>query len=141
MILLDTDHLSVLQVPSSERRTRLVARMTAAIGEDFGTTIVCVEEQMRGWLAAIAKEKSVKRHVAPYRELGRLFEFFQAFTICQFDDRAADEFANLRSARIRIGTMDLKIASIALVNGALLLTGNRGDFAQVPGLRLENWMD
>ena len=141
VILLDTDHLSVLQVPSSERRTRLVTRMSLAAGEDFGTTIVNVEEQMGGWLAAIAKEKQVRRHVAPYRELGRLFDFFRAFAIAEFDDRAADEFANLRSARIRIGTMDLKIAAIVIVNGAKLLTANRADFAQVPGLHFENWMD
>jgi tRNA(fMet)-specific endonuclease VapC len=141
MILLDTDHLSVLQVPSSERRTRLVARMTLASGEDFGTTIVSVEEQMRGWLVAIAKERHVHRHVAPYRELGRMFDFFRAFTLAQFDDRAAAEFTNLRSARVRVGTMDLKIAAIALVNGALLLTANRTDFTKVPGLRFENWMD
>lgn len=141
MILLDTDHLSVLQIPSSDRRTRLVSRMTLASDEDFGTAIVCVEEQMRGWLAAIAKEKQVSRHVAPYRELGRLFEFFRAFTIAPFDDRSAKQFADLRSAKIRIGTMDLKIAAIALANNALLLTANRSDFGQVPGLRIENWMD
>ena len=80
MILLDTDHLSVLQIPSSERRTRLVARMALASGEDLGTTIVSVEEQMRGWLAAIAKERLVGRQVAPYRDLGRLFAFFRAFS-------------------------------------------------------------
>lgn len=141
MILLDTDHLSVLQVPSSDRRARLVGRMALASDGQFGTTIVSVEEQMRGWLAAIARERSVKRHVAPYRELGRLVEFFQAFTLSQFDDRAADKFAELRSARVRIGTMDLKIAAIALVNNALLLTANRSDFGRVTGLRFENWMD
>ena len=46
MILLDTDHLSVLQVPSSDRRTRLVARLALAVDEVVGTTIVSVEEQM-----------------------------------------------------------------------------------------------
>ncbi len=36
--------------------------------------------------------------------------------------------------------MDLKIASVALVNEALLLTANRKDFEKVPGLRFENWL-
>jgi len=36
--------------------------------------------------------------------------------------------------------MDLKIASIALVNNALLVTSNLRDFALVPELRYENWL-
>jgi len=48
MIVLDTDHLTVLRFGSSERCTRLVARMEAATGETFGTTIINVAEQMKG---------------------------------------------------------------------------------------------
>jgi tRNA(fMet)-specific endonuclease VapC len=36
--------------------------------------------------------------------------------------------------------MDLKIASIALANGATLLTRNTRDFQKVPGLQIENWL-
>jgi len=35
----------------------------------------------------------------------------------------------------------LKIACIALVHDATLLTRNAADFAQVPGLRFENWLE
>jgi tRNA(fMet)-specific endonuclease VapC len=37
--------------------------------------------------------------------------------------------------------MDLKIAAIALVNDALLLTANLRDFERVPRLRIENWLN
>ena len=60
--------------------------------------------------------------------------------IVPFDERAADKFADLRRQRIRIATMDLKIASIALVNDALLVTANLRDFSAVPQLRCENWL-
>ena len=43
-------------------------------------------------------------------------------------------------ARIRIGTQDLKIASVAIVRQALLLTSNLRDFQQVPGLALADWL-
>jgi tRNA(fMet)-specific endonuclease VapC len=46
----------------------------------------------------------------------------------------------MQRQRIRVGSQDLKIASIALVNDALLLTANLRDFRQVPGLRVENWL-
>ena len=139
MILLDTDHISPLQI-ASRRRDALVARMALA-DETFGVTIVSIEEQMRGWLATIAKERQVARQVKPYFELGRLFTFFQAFSIQPFDDAAAAKFVELRKSGVRIGTMDLKIASIAVTNNSLLLTANRSDFEKVPGLRFENWLE
>lgn len=63
MILLDTDHLTVLRFRSGERCNRLVARMEAAAGEVFGTTINNVAEQMKGWLAVINKERQALRQV------------------------------------------------------------------------------
>lgn len=55
-----------------------------------------------------------------------------------FDDAAVTLFAQF--GRLCISTMDKKIASIAIANNALLLTANRRDFEQVPGLRFDNWM-
>jgi len=48
-------------------------------------------------------------------------------------------FERLRQQRVRIGTMDLKIAAIALEHNALGLSGNLRDFQQVPGLDVEDW--
>lgn len=100
-----------------------------------------IEEQMRGWLAAIAKERQARRQVLAYSELVRLFEYFRKYTIVAFDDRAADEFEQLCSAKHRVGSMDLKIAATALANQATLLSANRSDFERVPGLHVENWLD
>ena len=139
MILLDTDHLTILQMKTSERRNRLIARMSLAVDEVFSAPIVGVEEQMRGWLSSIAKERQARRQIASYRDLGGLFEFYAAFEIAPFDDAAADVFE--RFNRIRISAADRKIAAIAIANSALLLTANRRDYEQVPGLRFENWLD
>jgi tRNA(fMet)-specific endonuclease VapC len=59
--------------------------------------------------------------------------------LLDYDERAANACERLRVARVRIGTMDLRIAAIALANNATLLTRNTRDFAKVPGLRLEDW--
>lgn len=112
-----------------------------AAADIFGITIVSVEEQMRGWLATIAKERRIERQIKSYKELGRLFVFFAAFTIAPFEERAAAFLAEFRSAKIRISTMDLKIASIARSTQSLLLTANHRDFEKVPGLRIENWLE
>ena len=56
-----------------------------------------------------------------------------------FDEPAASELRQLTRLKIRIGTPDLKIASIALANDATLITRNLRDFRKVPGLRAEDW--
>jgi tRNA(fMet)-specific endonuclease VapC len=141
VILLDTDHLSVLRFRTSPRAARLVERLAVCGDERVGTTIANVEESMRGWLATLAKEREVRRQITAYRELGELFTFFSGYHIALLDDAAADRFDALKKAKVRIGTPDLKTASITLANDALLLTANKRDFEQVPGLRFENWMD
>jgi tRNA(fMet)-specific endonuclease VapC len=51
MLVLDTDHLSVLDHESGTSARQLSARLSAAAAEGIATTIVNFEEQMRGWLA------------------------------------------------------------------------------------------
>jgi tRNA(fMet)-specific endonuclease VapC len=141
VILLDTDHLTVLKYSGSDRYARLHGRLLAAAPESISTTIVNVEEQMRGWLAAIAKERSLSRQMTAYRELTDLFDFFSKFAIVSLSVEAVDLFNGFRGSGIKIGTMDLKIACIAVANTALFLTANRRDFQKVPGLRIENWLE
>lgn len=50
-------------------------------------------------------------------------------------------FRELGALRTRVGSMDLRIACIALAHDATLLTRNLADFEKVPGLRVENWLD
>jgi tRNA(fMet)-specific endonuclease VapC len=139
MILLDTDHLSVFTDERDPRHELLNGRMEAAI-EPVACTIVSVEELLRGWLAIIHRLRDVHRQIPAYVRLGQLFNVLSNWEIIPFDERAADQFTSRRRQRVRIGTMDLKIASIALVNDALLLTSNLRDFSMVPEIHCENWL-
>ena len=76
-----------------------------------------------------------------YSRLGELLARYTQFSIVPFDLLAAKRFKAIRTGRGHVGTRDLKIAAITLVNDALLLTANKRDFEQVPGLRFKNWMD
>jgi tRNA(fMet)-specific endonuclease VapC len=53
--------------------------------------------------------------------------------------RADSKYTELVKAKVRVGTKDLRIASIALVNNATVLTRNVRDFGKVPGLLTEDW--
>ena len=55
-------------------------------------------------------------------------------------DDAAQMLRQLQQAKLRIGTMDLKIAAIAIVHQATLLSRNLSDFGQVPHLHVEDWL-
>lgn len=140
MIVLDTDHLSVLEHRDSSQAFALQARLEALPPDELATTVVSLEEQMCGWLALIARYSQVDRQVDYYDRLLGMNRFFAGWQMLAFDAPAAQEFQRLRQTGVRIGSMDLKIASIVLVRNATLLSANRSDFDQVPGLRVEDWL-
>jgi tRNA(fMet)-specific endonuclease VapC len=139
MILLDTDHFSVLTDARDARHSQLAMRLSD-VDEPVAIPVVAVEEQLRAWLAQIHRVGDVRRQVQPYSRLIRLIDVLAEWEITPWSEVAADEFARLRSTRVRIGTQDLKIAALALANDALLLSANLRDFDQVPGLRVEDWL-
>lgn len=140
MILLDTDHLSIVADSRDQFHERLVARLKREPVSSLATSIVSVEEQCRGWLGKIRWSNNVHRQVLGYGRLRDLFLLLSHWNIVTFDDRAADEFKRLRKGGVGIGTQDLKIAAIAVVHGACLLSANLRDFRRVPGLRVEDWL-
>ena len=138
MLILDTDHLSAL---ASERAVsvQLLARL-ANSGESVATTVVSVEEHVRGWLARIARARTSDACVVAYTKFQRAVEDLGRGVILPFDAAAALQFEQLRSAKLGVGTADLRIAAIALSKGQLLLSRNLRDFERVPGLRVEDWL-
>ncbi len=79
--------------------------------------------------------------IPAYARLQRRLEFYAGWNVLPWDARSAQRFVNFRRQGVRIGPMDLKIACITLERDATLLTRNATDFAQVPGLLIENWLD
>ena len=117
----------------------MTERLLLVRPEDVAVTIVTYEEQMRGWLAWIAQAKAMELQVAGYQRLRQHIERFRVIPVVDFDARAAVEFERLRKSGVRIGTMDLKIASIALANQATVLTRNLRDYSKVPDLHCADW--
>lgn len=140
MIILDTDHLSALEYRATPSAFALQARLESLPLAEVATTAISLEEQMRGWLGLIRRHSDVHLQVPAYERLLRLCDFFAQWQILPFDQAAADEFTRLRRQGVRIGTMDLKIASIVVARGGTLLSRNSGDFAQVPGVHVEDWL-
>ena len=139
VVILDTDHLTVIQRRAEPAYSRLRARLSTLPPSTVQTTIVSFEEQMRGWLAVISRARNLQKEVAAYQRLQALLRFFNEIPVMEYTEVVSARFENLRRSRLRIGSMDLKIAAIALSEEALLLSSNLKDFQKVPNLRVEDW--
>ena len=72
---------------------------------------------MRGWLAEVRRHHDLHRQIAPYAKLQRQVEAFADWIILPWDADSADLFVKFRSQGLRIGSLDLKVACIALNTG------------------------
>lgn len=117
----------------------LQKRLFAVPIEDLSVAIVVAQELVAGWLPILNRIAAPEHYIGPYAELRKAIEFLGTLRILDFDAAVAAEFARLRTEHRRIGSNDLRIAAIALVNNATLLTRNLKDFEQIPGLIIEDW--
>jgi tRNA(fMet)-specific endonuclease VapC len=139
MYVLDTDHLVVLQQPATDDREHLENRLEDAGRPNIYLSIVSFHEQALGAHKYLARARGFAAVVKGYMLFERVLKDFATRNVLSFDEPAALEFDRLRRARVRIGTMDLRIAAIALSRNFTVLTRNAVDFAAVPGLRVEDW--
>ena len=137
--LLDTDHVVILQRESANLYPQLSRRLDQHSPSDFFISIVTFQEQVAGWQALLNRRRDARSVVRVYEGFSLLLEGYAGAQISDFSHEAALKFEELRSQRVRIGTMDLRIAATALVRDYTVLTRNLVDFEQVPGLKVEDW--
>jgi tRNA(fMet)-specific endonuclease VapC len=138
LYLLDTDHLSFLE-RGGEEGARIQAKLRLLAPDDYGISIVTYMEQTKGWLAQVAKAQGVEAEVKAFGRLQQNLRVCTSFAIWEYTPQAAQQCDDFVTAKVRVGTQDLRIASIAMVNAATLLTRNTRDFSRVPGLLIEDW--
>ncbi|WP_017327750.1 type II toxin-antitoxin system VapC family toxin [Synechococcus sp. PCC 7336] len=137
--LLDTDHISILQRRAGPDRAALLARLTDHPISDLAFFIVSFHEQVLGAHTLITRTQNAADVIRGYRLLSEIHKGFSAAPVLPFNSQAVEIFKSLRSQQVRVATMDLRIAAIALSNNLILLTRNVRDFGKVPGLVSEDW--
>ena len=137
--LLDTDHISFLQEQRGPEYTALSTRMAQHSPGDFAFSIVSFHEQMLGGHAFLNHARTAAQVIYGYSVLMRILRMYLTTQVLPFDAAAAAIFDGLQAQRIRVGTMDLRIAATALSRGLVVLTRNTRDFGRVPGLVTEDW--
>jgi tRNA(fMet)-specific endonuclease VapC len=139
MLVLDTDCFTLWLRGESAEAERLQQRLDQVPAREKAVTVISFEEQTRGWLAYIKRASTPAQEVEAYRRLRRHLNDYLAIQVMEFDENASQELQRLKQSRLRVGSMDLRIAAIAIANDATLLARNLRDFRKVPGLKVEDW--
>lgn len=139
MLILDTNHLSEIDRDTAAGK-RLLERLHPHVNEAY-ITIISSEELLGGWLSLIRGTQIEQTRIYAYAQFGKCLKAQNDWTVLPWDEDTAVHFAALRKQGVRIGTLDLRIASITLAYKATLLSQNLRDFRLVPGLKVENWLE
>jgi tRNA(fMet)-specific endonuclease VapC len=136
--MLDTDHVSLFLAGNQKVRDRIFLG-----SNNVALTIVTVQEVFNGWTSQINDPAQSENLTELYTRLWIALNYFRDVQVVNFDDAAnarhqklLQENSVLNKKRLQ---KDMRIAAIALSLGATLVTRNYKDFAQVPGLAIENW--
>jgi tRNA(fMet)-specific endonuclease VapC len=135
--ILDTDHFSLWQ-----RNHPRVVSLVKENANNIIITIITVEELLRGRFNVIRQASTTSQAdklVLAYNLFWETLEDLKLLNTLKFEQKSYDIYTELRLQKIRIGTQDLKIASITLANNSVLVTRNYRDFSQIPNLRIEDW--
>jgi len=135
LYVLDTDHLSLNLRGHPQVRERL-AQISP---DDLAITIITAEEQLRGRLAQVRKAITGDTRSIAYQFLRKAIIDLAKLNILDYEATSESIYQELQRQRLRVGSQDLRIAAVTLANHGVLITHNRSDFSQVPGLTLEDW--
>ena len=77
--------------------------------------------------------------------LERIERFLEPFEIVAFDGIMSHVYAEIRQETElkgeTIGPNDLFIAAIVKFHEGILVTNNESEFGQIPGMKIENWIE
>jgi tRNA(fMet)-specific endonuclease VapC len=137
--LLDTDHIVILQRQQGAEYVTLSARLAQHSASDIGLSLVSFHEQVLGCHTFISRAKKTSEIIRGYGMLGRVLQHFARSPVLPFDAPAVAVYESLRAQRLKVATMDLRIAATALHHRLILVARNTRDFQRVPGIVIEDW--
>jgi tRNA(fMet)-specific endonuclease VapC len=135
LYVLDTDHVTLLEHGHPD----VAARVLATPPDRIAVTIITIEEQLTGWYTQVRRAHTAEQLAPAYEGFYQVQQTAKALNVLPFSLAGVQRYLDLRKQLPRLGKMDLAIAAIVLEANATLVTRNRSDFSQVPGLTLEDW--
>src|SRR5262245_30550812 len=121
LFVLDTDTMTLWL----RGHMRVCERISVQDPSRLCTTIVTIEELLRGWYTQIRKAKGDEQVARAYAALQQTVQVAARLHVLAFDQVVIRRFNDLRARKLRVGTNDLKIAATVLENEGLLVTRNQ----------------
>lgn len=138
MTVFDTDVFVEILLGSA----RLVGRVATIPEDQWGVTVVTLEEIMRGRLRAIRRIEAGKgtgEIVRAYELFQRSLAAFRHLKVLPYTNIADAQYRSWQKEKVRVSTHDLRIAAIVVAHSATLVSRNRRDFERIPGLSVAFW--
>lgn len=138
MIAFDTDVLTEILLGNTD----YIARVATIPAHEQTVPIIVVEEIMRGRLNIIRQAEANSARISldrAYYLFEETFRDFQQLYILSYTPQADQIYQQWRQAKVRVGTHDLRIAAICAAHRATLISRNRQDYTQIPGLPVQFW--
>ena len=134
LFILDSDCFTLFQFGDKA----VVAH--ASVVDRLAITVITVDEALTGWYSRVRQAKSsVEKLASAYRGLQKTAEALRYMEVLPYSETAIKEQLRLRQQFRQHGKLDLAIAAITLEFNATLVTRNRADFEQIPGLKIADW--
>jgi tRNA(fMet)-specific endonuclease VapC len=135
LFVLDTDILTLYY----RGHPIVVQRVIARPSTDLSISIMTVDEQLSGWYTLARRARKPEQISRAYAQLGDAVVRLARWHILPYTETTIARVGSLKTLRLNVRLMDLRIAAIALENQAAVVSRNRRDFGRVPGLRVEDW--
>ena len=139
--LLDTDHISIIQLRSGPEYAALSTRVAQRTA-DLAFCVISFHEQMLGAHSFIGRARRSSDVVRGYKLIGEISVYSSRHRYALRLHCSSEVFDTLRAQKIRVPTMDLRLAAIC----TFATLGGRhsrsiSDFGKIPGYcyrRLDN---
>lgn len=135
--VLDTDVFTLFQHRDPLVRGRVTTALTA--GHAVALCIVTVEEQFVGWQKRLNAAKNHAAFAQASSLFARAAQLWGQFPILAETVASRTTFQQFVKLKLNVGKNDLRIASVVLDLGAVLVTRNAVDYRRIPGVKFEDW--
>ena len=133
MYLFDTD--VIINILKKKPSPHLIRQLEQIAPDEHFITVMTVAEIVYG----VQKSDRPEYHLKNLEEI-----LLPEVVVLDFDIEAAYVAGKIRAELEKAGRRpawaDIQIAAVTMVHDLVLITGNIGHFARIPGIQIENWL-